>query len=211
MPNSRLMYLTNRDAKSKERSQEAKQRATSKNNNQSHESKVFVRLAQHAEVYHNWHRQKRELQDQSTIHPKSGREMFRPQINSSFYLRDRQSSGRDITQQLHNRHKFILEKKEKARVDAHERLNQLRNQGKASKFSEQIVMQTRRNKMGEIFDKLDSDQDGLVSTEKMDVNALGQQLYDIFKPLLIELEQLQEPLNKEEFVDATNRLYETLN
>ena len=157
MPNSRLMYLTNRDAKSKERSQDAKQRANSKNNNQSHESKVFVRLAQHAEVYHNWHRQKRELQDQSTIHPKSGREMFRPQINSSFYLRDRQSSGRDITQQLHNRHKFILEKKEKARVDAHERLNQLRNQGKASKFSEQIVMQTRRNKMGEIFDKLDSD------------------------------------------------------
>lgn len=45
----------------------------------------------------------------------------------------------------------------------------------------------------------------------MDINALGQQLYDIFKPLLIELEQLQEPLNKEEFVDATNRLYETLN
>lgn len=72
-------------------------------------------------------------------------------------------------------------------------------------------MQTRRNKIGEIFEKLDSDQDGLVSTEKMELAALSDELHELFKPLLIELEQLQEPLNKEEFVDATNRLYETLN
>ena len=149
--------------------------------------------------------------DQSTIHPKSGREMFKPQINNNFYLRDRQASGRDVTHQLHNRHKFIQEKKEKARNDAHERLNQMRNQGKASKFSEQIVMQTRRNKMGEIFDKLDNDQDGLVSTEKMELHSLSEDMQELFKPLFIELEQLQEPLNKEEFIDATNRLYDTLN
>ena len=78
MTNSRLMYLTNRDAKSKERSLEHNQRGSSKNNNQTNESKVFVRLAKHAEIYHNLHRQKRELQDQCTIHPKSGREMFKP-------------------------------------------------------------------------------------------------------------------------------------
>ena len=72
-------------------------------------------------------------------------------------------------------------------------------------------MQTRRNKIGEIFEKLDSDQDGLVSTEKMELSALSEEVHELFKPLLIELEQLQEPLNKEEFVDATNRLYETLN
>ena len=65
--------------------------------------------------------------------------------------------------------------------------------------------------MAEIFDKLDSDQDGFVSTEKMDLKVLSDEMHDLFKPLFIELEQLQEPLNKEEFVDATNRLYETLN
>jgi hypothetical protein len=73
------------------------------------------------------------------------------------------------------------------------------------------VLQTRRNKIGEIFEKLDGDQDGLVSTERMELGALSDELTELFKPLLIELEQLQEPLNKEEFVDATNRLYETLN
>ena len=62
--------------------------------------------------------------------------MFKPQINTTFQLRDRPASGADVTQKLHNRHKFILEKKEKARVKAQDKLNQLRNQGKASKFSE---------------------------------------------------------------------------
>jgi hypothetical protein len=33
----------------------------------------------------------------------------------------------------------------------------------------------------------------------------------IFKPLMAELEQLQEPLNRQEFLDATIRLYDTLN
>ena len=87
----------------------------------------------------------------------------------------------------------------------------MRNQGKASKFSDHIVMQPRLNKMGEIFDKLDNDQDGLVSTEKMELHVLSDEMQELFKPLFIELEQLQEPLNKEEFIDATNRLYETLN
>lgn len=72
-------------------------------------------------------------------------------------------------------------------------------------------MQTRRNKIGEIFERLDSDQDGLISTEKMELKALSEELHEVFRPLFIELEQLQEPLNKDEFVDATNRLYETLN
>jgi len=36
-------------------------------------------------------------------------------------------------------------------------------------------------------------------------------MLEIFKPLMIELEQLDEPLNREEFADATVRLYEQLN
>ena len=44
--------------------------------------------------------------------------------------------------------------------------------------------------MGEIFDKLDNDQDGLVSTEKMELSVLHEDMQELFKPLLIELEQL---------------------
>lgn len=44
----------------------------------------------------------------------------------------------------------------------------------------------------------------------MNTSALNAALQEVFKPLFEELEQLQEPLDRDEFVDATNRLYDTL-
>lgn len=35
-------------------------------------------------------------------------------------------------------------------------------------------------------------------------------MQDIFKPLFVELEQLSEPLDRDEFIDATTRLYNCL-
>lgn len=62
--------------------------------------------------------------------------------------------------------------------------------------------------MNEIFEKLDDDKDGLISSAKMDLSVFSPEMHELFKPLLLELEQLEEPLNREEFVDATNRLYD---
>jgi hypothetical protein len=63
-----------------------------------------------------------------------------------------------------------------------------RNGSKANKFSEQIVMQARKTKINEIFDKLDSDIDGLISSNKIDFEALSEDLFEVFRPLFIELE-----------------------
>lgn len=65
-----------------------------------------------------------------------------------------------------------------------------KNGSKANKYSEQIVMQTRKTKINEIFDQLDSDNDGLISTVKMNTAALNEELMDLFKPLFVELEAL---------------------
>jgi len=62
--------------------------------------------------------------------------MFKPQINQSYQLRDRPQSGANVALNLHKRHKFILEKKEKARLMEVDKYSQMRNKGKASKFSE---------------------------------------------------------------------------
>jgi len=75
--------------------------------------------------------------------------------------------------------------------DEIEQMNIMRRRGsKANKFSEQIVMQTRKNKINEIFDRLDSDNDGLISSAKINVSDLGHELNEVFKPLFVELEQL---------------------
>ena len=54
---------------------------------------------------------------------------------------------------------------------------------------------------------LDSDKDGEISWSKIDLSCLSTDLVEVFKPLLEELEQIQEPLDRDEFTDATVRLY----
>ena len=107
---------------------------------------------------------------------------------------------------------MILQKKQKARNEQEKKYSQMRQQNtKANQFSEKIVKASRLTKINEIFDKLDDDHDGEISTTKINMQALDADLTEIFKPLMVELEQLDEPLNREEFADATTRLYEQLN
>jgi len=49
-------------------------------------------------------------------------------------------------------------------------------------------MQARKNKLGEIFEKLDDDGDGEISSHKINLNCLNSELLRAFKPLLNELE-----------------------
>ena len=80
---------------------------------------------------------------------------------------------------------------------------------KANGKSDKIVAQLRRQKLGEIFERMDGDRDGEISHSKID-DVLSLELRNAFRPLLGELEQLQQPLDKEEFIDAGMRLYNTL-
>ena len=91
-----------------------------------------------------------------------------------------------------------------------QRLNdQRRIIAKANGKSDKIVAQLRRQKLGEIFERMDGDRDGEISHSKID-DVLSLELRNAFRPLLGELEQLQQPLDKEEFIDAGMRLYNTL-
>jgi hypothetical protein len=45
---------------------------------------------------------------------------------------------------------------------------------------------------------------------KIDINLIENELLEVMSPLLIELAEVQEPLNFSEFYNALNRLYETL-
>ena len=91
-----------------------------------------------------------------------------------------------------------------------QRLNdQRRLVAKANDKSDRIIAQLRRQKLGEIFERMDGDRDGEISHSKID-DVLSLELRNAFRPLLGELEQLQQPLDKDEFIDAGMRLYNTL-
>ena len=74
--------------------------------------------------------------------------------------------------------------------------------------SGQIVNQARSEKLAEIFEKLDNDNDGEISAGRFHRQSLNTKLQHAFKPLFQELIQLQQPLDKEEFIDASLRLYD---
>ena len=71
-----------------------------------------------------------------------------------------------------------------------------------------LVSKRRKQKLGEIFDALDSDKDNLISYINLELKGLSGDIQKIFKPLFKELEIIQQPLDKDEFIDAATRLYE---
>lgn len=101
---------------------------------------------------------------------------------------------------------------EKIRHKRQEELNQLKENRKmfsrANSRSDRIIVNARKQKLGEIFERIDSDGDGEISSNKIDISKLSEQMVRIFQPLFNELQILMQPLDKDEFVDAGMRLYD---
>jgi len=62
----------------------------------------------------------------------------------------------------------------------------------------------------QIFEWLDSDKDGHISADKIDISPLSADLLEVLSPLFMEMEELSQALDAEEFVDAVGRLYDSL-
>lgn len=59
-----------------------------------------------------------------------------------------------------------------------------------------------------MFDMLDSDQDGQISADKIQVDALPAEVLELLMPLMQEIENFNEQLDKEEFVESAMSLYQ---
>jgi hypothetical protein len=57
---------------------------------------------------------------------------------------------------------------------------------------------------------LDSDQDGMISANAIDITNVPSELLEVLGPLFCEMEDLCQALDIEEFIDAIGRLYDTL-
>ena len=68
-------------------------------------------------------------------------------------------------------------------------------QSKASKSSNTILRKKLTKSLTEIFLRLDSDLDGIISSEKVDIDEIHPDLLEVFAPLLCEMEDLNTTLN----------------
>jgi len=49
-----------------------------------------------------------------------------------------------------------------------------------------------------------------VSANKIDISCVSPELLEVMSPLFCEMEELQQALDQEEFVDALGRLYDSI-
>lgn len=74
-------------------------------------------------------------------------------------------------------------------------------------MTDRIVENTKKQKLNEIFDIFDSDFDGIISANKIELSYIPSDLLAIFKPLITEMEDIGQSLDRDEFVDASFRLF----
>ena len=65
-------------------------------------------------------------------------------------------------------------------------------------------------KINVLFDKLDSDHDGIISPVRIDVNNINPKKLKILAPLFIEMEEMNIALDIDEFKEAVKKLVKVI-
>ena len=78
------------------------------------------------------------------------------------------------------------------------------------KQNEKIINETKNRAFTNLFKDLDGDQDNLINGININLYKIPENIYKIIEPLLNELKEDNQSLNKEEFIIAMNKLYDDL-
>ena len=100
--------------------------------------------------------------------------------------------------------------------DIWERRRVLSEQSRVSSpsISQQSIAITEKRKnlsFEHIFELLDSDKDGVISSDLIDCQKLDDDIAKLIKPICDELESMEEGINKQQFCSAMGRLYKVSN
>ena len=73
-----------------------------------------------------------------------------------------------------------------------------------------IMERAKIKKFSDIFRVLDSDGDGTISAQRIDITSIDPNLLQVLSPLFCEMEELGQTLDEDEFIEAIGRLYDSL-
>lgn len=79
-----------------------------------------------------------------------------------------------------------------------------------NKKSNKLVNKRIVESLREIFMQLDSDEDGKISAENVNIKGMSADFLEAFAPLLCEMEDLNVSLTVEEFIESSKRLMKSL-
>jgi hypothetical protein len=135
------------------------------------------------------------------IDPKTGKEFFKPIISRG----PKDPKYREVTVNLDGFYdQKILQDKKK--IHEEEMLNNLEKKKLFLQNSMKSVMKMKVEKYKEIFEKLDSDCDGFISSRNIKLSNLDSDMLKNLTPLLEELQKKGEKMNLKEFCLIADKL-----
>ena len=77
--------------------------------------------------------------------------------------------------------------------------------------SEEIVQQMYLKRLAWLFSQLDDNNDGVISANKICISTISEELLEIIKPVLFEMEEMKTELDFKDFKMAIQNLHQELN
>jgi hypothetical protein len=159
---------------------------------------LFDRLSSSKNNYENTIEELRK-QYEITRDPETGQAFFQPNIGKSYKM---QRTQENIWESLY--------KQPKRPVEAVEDYPYSPVNLESKARSDKILLKVKIDRYSEVFQQLNPDVNGLISYKNINMNDIEPLILKITMPLLAELEELDQPLNFEEFVDSMENLLKTL-
>ena len=133
--------------------------------------------------------------------PKTGKPLFRPNISRG----PKDASQREVSVNLDSYYdKKLLQDKNEAHSS--EIYNTLEKKKLFLERSMEIIMKMKFERYKEIFNLLDSDQDGLISYNRIKLSSLDQDLLQAMTPLLEDLQASKDNMTFKQFCIKVDRL-----
>lgn len=126
---------------------------------------------------------------------KSQQELYKPKIShyEGMENHDRKMQGyKNVFEALHEEARILKEKKQnlKAATKVHKKqISEQYRESTKNPNSDKVLLKARRQKLKVIFDQLDSDQDGYISTQRIDLSQLSNELLDLLTPVFLQMEE----------------------
>ena len=154
-------------------------------------------------------REKLKEQKNTNIDTKTGKKYFKPTINKNKKLDDERKNKPIYIELYSDSEKYKIKKEELEKKVLE--LEQFNTEFKASVRSEELYDKQKNIAFEKVFKRLDSDKDGKISNNNIDLYGISKRILKIITPILDELKSGKGTISLEEFVQKCEKIYGNLN
>ena len=171
-------------------------------------------------VFNTLAKQKKEELKKKLLNLKvdeNGYDLFKPKLISKKYnnkksqdqSKTNNQEQEDVFNKNYSYYKKYISNKEKL-YQKYSELYSNEPQSLNKSQNDKLINTSNHKAFSILFNELDSDQDDLISSVRINLNNIPNNILNIIKPLLTELKEDNQSLNKNEFIHAMDKLFEII-